>query len=100
MESGTSSANHVRRATIAKNGVFWSDGSAASYPGQPIDTTVGLPGFGLGVFFVSLATPVLEVVPGDYFELHTFQDSGSSRNVAPNNLKHGNSTFLGLEVVE
>ncbi len=94
------SLDPLRQATISKNGVLWSDGASASYPGQPAESLSATQG--VAGFWTSLSTPVLEVTPGDYFELIVRQEqqSGAAVNVAQNNVKHANATFLSLEVIE
>ena len=72
-----------RQVEILKNGV--------SYNGKPRVVSNPTP----LSFFINVASPVLTVGAGDYFEISCYQNSGGALNIFADN-----STWFALEVIE
>jgi hypothetical protein len=89
------SASGQRQITIRKNGVSFGDSTSSAYQGQPNQGT-GSAGSGNQ----NIASPVLSVTAGDYFECEVFQDSGGALNVAHSNTKAAYVTWFSMEIVE
>lgn len=80
-------ATGFRMAYIRKNG-----SSATTFSGQPKDGRIASPA--TFATAMSLASPLVQVVPGDYFELVVQQTSGGALDVQLNNL-----TWFAMEIV-
>jgi len=65
--------------------------NSGSVPGL---TNQSSPANGSNTHFMSLSSPVLEVVAGDFFEMQIFQNSGSTRSVS------GDIFWFAMEIVE
>lgn len=77
-------------ASIYKNGV-------TTFVGYPRAYSYPVVGGGTGIVQV-LASVILNVVAGDYFEIKVYQDTGGAETVIGN--ANGNQTFFSMELIK
>ena len=80
----TSCGGTMRQLIITKNGTWFSGDPVINTPPTCSGTTTDISGF----------SPVTPVVPGDYFEVSAFQNTGSALN-----LRWSTGTWFSIEVV-